>query len=260
MKTIKVLFLSNSFGDDTIEYMPQITKELGIETELFNLYIGGCDVKSHTGNLINDNKIYELRSFNKEKGIWETTYGVSARQFIASKPWDYLVLQQSSYYSGLENGLDGVQKLIDCVKSLLINKKTKLIWNMTWSYPKHSDLEIFEQAFQKDQNKMYQAIIDNVKKEIVPNKEFSLIIPNGTALMYAREHVSDTLLHRDGFHLSFDYGRFLAGLTATRTIFNVDISKVKYHPENTSSDICEILKGCATRAFMFPFEGLNETK
>lgn len=260
MKTIKVLFLSNSFGDDTIEYMPQITKELGINVDIYNLYIGGCSINTHIDNLINDKKLYSLRSFNKEKEVWETTDETSSKQFIASIPWNYLVLQQSSYYSGLENGLDGIQDLLDLIKPLLLNKKTKFIWNMTWAYPKHSDLEIFEQAFQKDQKKMYQAILDNVKKDVVPNKEFSLIIPNGTALMYAREHVSDTLLHRDGFHLSFDYGRFLAGLTATRTIFNIDISGVKYRPENTSKDICEILKGCATRAFMFPFEGLNEIK
>ena len=143
MKKLSILFLSNSFGDDTVEYMPRIAKDFGYDLDVFNLYIGGCSIETHIDNLINHKPLYELRTFNKEKDIWETTYNVASNDFIPSHKWDYIVLQQNSYMSGLPNGMENVSKLIKIIKEI-INKDVRFAWNMTWAYPKYSDLDVLK--------------------------------------------------------------------------------------------------------------------
>ena len=253
MKKVSILFLANSFADDTIQYMPEIANELGYDLDLYNLYIGGCDINRHINNILNKEKAYELRVYNKEKHIWETQYEVASTTFIPSKRWDYIVLQQSSYFSGLPHGLDNIEKLIELVKSLA-NPDVKFIWNMTWSYPHYSDLEVFQKEYKNDSKFMYESIVKNVKEYILPNKDFVKIIPNGTALGNAREHLKDELLYRDGFHLSYQFGRFLAGLTATSAILDEDITNVNYHPIEIDEGTIKIYKDSVRKAIESPLE------
>lgn len=253
MKQVKILFLSNSFGDDTIQYMPEIALDFGYELDLYNLHIGGCDINKHIHNIKNNIKDYELRLYNKERKEWETKYNVSINEFIVCKKWDFVVLQQASYFSGLKNGLDNIEVLLDLVKKLT-NKDVRFVWNMTWSYPKYSDQEIFKEAFECNQDKMHIAIVNNVKQEILTRKEFVKIIPNGKAIYLARKELSDELIHRDGFHLSFQPGRYLAGLTAVATLLNVDISKVKFYPAPVTEEMKNTFIKCVKEALEEPFE------
>lgn len=253
MKKVSILFLANSFSDDTIQYMPEIARDFGYELDLYNLYIGGCDINHHINNILNRVKEYELRSYNKEKQTWETFYNIASTDFIPSRKWDYIVLQQSSYFSGLPNGLENIETLVELVKDLA-NKDVKLVWNMTWAYPKYSDLEVFKNDYKNDQNFMYQSILNNVKERIVTNKDFEKIIPNGTALQNAREYIDEHLLHRDGFHLGYQFGRFLAGLTAVGTLLDVDLSNVKYHPVEIPDELMNDYIKCAKDAIKDPWK------
>ena len=247
MKKLSILFLANSFADDTIEYMPRIAKEFGYDLDVFNLFIGGCSIETHIDNLINHKPLYELRTFNKDKDIWEATCNVASNDFIISRRWDYIVLQQNSYMSGLPNGMDNVNKLIDLIKKI-INKDVKFVWNMTWAYPKYSDLDVFEAEYNSDQEKMFNCILDNVNNHIKTNPTFVKIIPNGIALQEARKCVDEHLLHRDGFHLSYQPGRYLAGLTACKALLNIDVKKVKYIPkENMDEKLKSTLIECASK-------------
>ena len=253
MKKVSILFLANSFADDTIQYMPEIAHELGYDLDVNNLYIGGCDINRHINNILNKEKAYELRIYNKEKHIWETQYSLSINEYIPSKKWDYIVLQQSSYFSGLPHGLDNIEKLVELVKGLA-NSNVKLVWNMTWSYPHYSDLEVFKKEYRNDSKFMYDSIVKNVKEYILPNKDFVKIIPNGTALGNARVYLKDELLYRDGFHLSFQFGRFLAGLTAIRAILDEDITNVNYHTVEIDESTIKIYKDSVRKAIESPLE------
>ena len=253
MKKLSILFLANSFSDDTIAFMPQIAKDLGYDLDAYNLYIGGCTIERHIENITNNLKAYELRVFNKEKGIWEIVYDMSANDFIASQKWDYFITQQASHRSGVDQGLAEINKLMDLVRDLLVDKNTKCVWNMTWSYPDFSRLEVFGKDFNYDQNKMYEAIVNNVKKYIVGNNNFVKIIPNGTAVMNARKIYDDKIIHRDDLHLSWEYGRYLASLTALAVLLDNDLKDVKYFPEPLKVEDREALKKCALEAVKNPF-------
>ena len=253
MKKLSVLFLANSFADDTIQYMPEIAKEVGYELDMYNLFIGGCDLQTHIRNLLTNAKVYELRIYNPKTQLWDTKYETSSYEFIKSQRWDYIVLQQCSAFSGIPHSLIYVTDLIRLIRNIA-NEDVKFIWNMTWSYPSYSGLEVFEKEYNKDSDFMYNAIVNNVKNYIVTNKDFVKIIPNGTAIGNARELLDERLFHRDDFHLSYQFGRFLAGLTATATITGEDISNVKFHPVEIDEKTIEIYKKCVKNALEHPFE------
>ena len=253
MKKLSILFLANSFADDTIQYMPEIAKEVGYDLDMYNLYIGGCDINKHINNIVNNLKAYELRIYNEKTQQWDTKYDVSANEFIVSQRWDYIVLQQSSFYSGLPHGLENIEILVKLIKELA-NKDVEFIWNMTWAYPHYSDLEVFAKEYRSDSKYMYESIVNNVKEYIVPNKDFVKIIPNGTANINVREYLEDKFLFRDGFHLSYQFGRFLAGLTAVMAITGKDISKVKFHPVEIDEETIKIYKKCVLDAINKPLE------
>ena len=115
------------------------------------------------------------------------------------------------------------------------------------------DYEV-DKEYHKDPMFMYESIVNNVKEYIVPNKDFIKIIPNGTSNINVREYIKDKLLFRDGFHLSYQFGRFLAGLTAVMAITGKDISKVKFHPAEIDEATIEIYKKCVVDAINKPLE------
>ena len=233
---MKILFIANSFADDTIEYMPRIAKDFAIDLEVHNLYIGGCDIGTHIDNILNNQPAYEYRIYDKEKDEWYTKYNVSINETLENEDWDIISLQQCSAKSGLENGLEGIERLIELVDEHSKNKSFKLIWNMTWSYPNSNWFDIFRDNFHSDEKLMYDCILRNVQEKIVPNQRFVNIIPNGTAVENTRGVLTDEQVHRDAFHLSFGLGRFMAGLTAMKTLFDIDLSKVKYCPDGVSEE------------------------
>ena len=75
------------------------------------------------------------------------------------------------------------------------------------------------------------------------------IIPNGDAVEQARLLPEfDEKTHpitRDGFHLSLDYGRYLAALVMYNAITGNDTTKVEYEPDETDHEICQKLKAIA---------------
>ena len=80
---LRILTIGNSFSDDTMQYVYQIAKALGIEkVELGNLYIGGCTLDTHATNARGDLPAYEYRQ-NKD-GEWKTTANDKMGNAIAS--------------------------------------------------------------------------------------------------------------------------------------------------------------------------------
>lgn len=66
--SFKVLFIGNSFSDDTIEYVYSIAKDIGLEGVLIgNLYYGGCTIEEHLSFLNDPNPHYNFRLARSEK-------------------------------------------------------------------------------------------------------------------------------------------------------------------------------------------------
>ena len=87
---------------------------------------------------------------------------------------------------------------------------------------------------------MYNAIVDTTTK--IAEKYGFDVIPCGNAVEMASDLPEFKLgaplsMHRDGFHLTLDYGRYLAALVMCKYFTGCDATKVEYEPENTDPAI-----------------------
>lgn len=234
-KKTSILFITNSFGDDTIEYMPMIAESLGIDMEVFNLYYGGCSVDQHIDFITNDKPVYDYRYF--ENGEWKSLFGVTGKPFIKERKWDYIILQQASHFSGVKGSLDNLGQLISLVKELLADKNTKFVWNITWTYQSNTWHPAYVENYKSSKEYMLKGIIQNVKENIINNSTFVKIIPNGLAVQYLSDLIGEENLYRDTFHMSVPVGRFLAGLNAMKVLFDADLNMNKYCPEGVDEEL-----------------------
>ena len=227
-RSIKILMIANSFGDDTVQWVHEIGNDLGIDFTIANLYIGGCILATHLSNLESKAKAYEYVTYNKNTQKWSRIPNTSIQGALEKEDWDYISLQQGSYESGRAESYGTIDTIMDGILALKPN--VEFLWNMTWAYQQDSGHSSFH-IYNHDQMTMYNGIINAVKTKVVPNERFKYIIPNGTAVQNARTSILGDTFCRDQYcHLTLDLGRYIAGLTLVATVTGVDISTVKYSP------------------------------
>ncbi len=249
--SLNLLMIGNSFSDDTIEYAYKIAASVGItEIRLGNLYIGGCSLDRHLQNAQNDATAYEYRTY--QNGKWVTAYNRSLYSALAYNDWDYISLQQASGASGVSASYGALDALTSYVKTNSKNKNAELVWNMTWAYQSDSNHSDFP-TYNRNQTQMYNAIVNAVQTQIVP-RSFAAIVPAGTAIQNARTSYLGDTLTRDGYHLSMDMGRYIAGLTLVGKLTGKDISSVAFAPSGVSADMKKIAVESAKNAIDRPFE------
>lgn len=227
-KSIKILMIANSFGDDTVQWVHEIGDDLGYDFTIANLYIGGCVLSTHLSNLKTNSAAYEYVSYNKTTKVWSRTPKTTIEAALGMDDWDYVSLQQGSYDSGRAESYNTIDEIMDRV--LAIKDDVEFIWNMTWAYQQDSGHANFG-IYNHDQMTMYNGIINAVQTKVVPNERFKFIVPNGTAVQNARTSFIGDNLCRDVYcHLTLDFGRYIAGLTMVATVTGADISEINYSP------------------------------
>lgn len=217
--SIKILSIGNSFSEDAHQYLCKIIKSIGHYDEVItgSLTIGGCDLQKHYNNAKNNTAGYAYRKEVWRKGSNNELTKASARTIMSAlteEDWDYVTLQQVSQDSGRPETIPykQLEALSEYVRAPISNKYLKVAWHSTWAYQANSGHGGFAN-YDRHQLTMYHAIMDVAQEVIIPSGQFDLIIPTGTAVQNARtSYVGDTLT-RDGFHMSYDRGRFLAALT-----------------------------------------------
>ena len=224
---IRILFIGNSFSDDTAEYMPNICKNLGYtNVEIGNLVIGGCEIDTHYYNALYGYPNYEFRYHNGK--AWDKKVGGKNQTFafgVGYTDWDIISLQQVSGNSGLPETYSNLDNLATEVKKIATNPNAEIVFNMTWAYQqgsKHSSYYLYN----RDQITMYNAIVNTVQSEVGYT-----VIPNGTAIQNARTSFMGDTLTRDGYHLNEYIGRYIAALTAVAKLLNEDLSNLTWKPE-----------------------------
>ena len=165
--------------------------------------------------------------------------------------WNYVSLQQASGSSGIESTYGRLDLVMNEV--LKIKNDVKFIWNMTWAYQQNSTHNDFGK-YDKDQNKMYSQIVNSVKNKVLTNDRIEAIIPNGTAIQNARTSFIGDNLTRDGYHLSLDLGRYIAGLTLVSKLTGIDLSELSFIPNNLNSHHKDIAIESVVNSINKPFE------
>lgn len=253
MKEIKILSVGNSFSDDTMEHLYGILSSLGYEKiKLGNLYIGGCSINQHLINIETNAKKYDYRV--NIDGSWVTTPCVSSVDAIKSDAWDWISVQPGTADGSRVTDTDSYKnlpKLVEKIRSFA-NNTPNLAFTMTWlGEPTNTHPEIV--SYNGDIMKMYSLHMDIIKNTISPLNLFNAITPIGTAVQNARTS-GLTTIYRDGYHLSWLMGRYMAGLTFVKALLGEDISSIEFAPEGVSETEKTVAIESAASAINSPFE------
>lgn len=251
--SLSLLCIGNSFSDDAVDYLFPILKDHGVkELHIGNLYIGGCSLERHYKNIRENIPDYSYRVYRYDGLDDHPDY--TLEKALLERKWDVLTLQQYSGHSGCPDTYGDLGPIIEYLRGKCPNPDFRLLWQMTWAYQADSDHWDFP-LYGNDQKKMLQAIIDTVKEKVLPTKQFAGIIPSGIAVQNLRgSRLGDTLT-RDGFHMSFDVGRFLVSLTWAYTLYGYfPISEIKTAalPEKVKANL-DIIEEAAKKAIEYRF-------
>lgn len=253
VKTLKILAIGNSFSTDCMQYLYNIAKNGGVEEiVLGNLYYGGCSLAQHLSFAKTDSASYKY--YKNTDGTWKTTTDYKMSDALADEEWDIISFQQTSKTCGLANSYGTtLTKLVDHVESKVPN--AKLIWNMTWAYQQDSTHSSFPN-YDNSQQKMYDMIIDCTRECIMTESRFKLIIPCMTSIQNARTSFLGDTLTRDGYHLDYNIGRYIGGLTWYAAITGGDVDKITYNPapDQISDDMLAVAREAVKNAIAEPLK------
>ncbi len=240
--TLRILAVGNSFSDDGTEYLPALLGGAGIHNVIVGrLYIGGCSLERHCKEYADNTPDYVY--YKSTQNRWTTvSKNATFLDGLKDEPWDIITIQEVSNYSGTyPNYKEWTPKLISIIRKEALNPRATIAWHMTWAYASNSSHVAFP-LYDRDQDKMYNAILNCVENA---SKDFNVpvVIPSGLAIQNARgtrlnnddrvnpEHTVVYQLTRDGFHLSRQYGRYIAACTWFETLIRPVLGKsVKGNP------------------------------
>lgn len=245
---LKILTIGNSFSDDTMQYVYQIAKSAGVDkVSLGNLYIGGCSLNTHASNARGNKGAYEYRT--NTSGTWTTTKDYKMGDAIKQQKWDFISLQQASGDSGVANSYSELSYLIGYVSGLCPD--AKIVWNMTWAYQQDSTHSSFPK-YNSNQTTMYNAILDAVAQKVKTRDDIFTVSPTGTAIQNARTSYVGDKLTRDGYHLSYDFGRYVAGLTFFSQLTGISAQNVTFAPDGVDDSLQKVAIEAASNAINTP--------
>ncbi len=255
MKSVwRVLSVGNSFSMDTMEHLSGIAKGCGVkEVLLGDLYVGGCSIRRHYAHLTEDAPVYDYL-VDRGEG-WACTPSHTIREAVTSAPWDVISVQHGSADGSLyteASYYEDLPRLVQRLKALA--PQARIAFNMTWAGdPGHLHSEIVR--FGDDQEALYRAIAATTRDTVCTTEGIEAVSPTGTAVQYARR-AGVTSLTRDGYHLSLDRGRYLAGLTFFKALTGCPIDGVTWAPDGITDEVKAALIRAADEAIDRPFDSV----
>ena len=221
--TLRILAVGNSFSDDGTEYLPNLLEAAGIHNVILaRLYIGGCSLERHCSEYYGN--LHEYRySKSGPDNKWVVTREQTLLHGLKDEPWDIITIQQASGFSGQYETISRwLPELVSIIRKECTNPAVAIVWHQTWSYARNSNHGDFPK-YGNDQERMSEAIQDCVDR-LCEDFGICTVIPSGVAVDMARRTRLNTAgevpascrlydLTRDGFHLSYQHGRYLAACT-----------------------------------------------
>ena len=248
--TIKILAIGNSFSEDATEsYLCNLAKSDGIKLIVGNMYIGGCSLKSHWNNALDNKKLYSYRKITN--GVKITVENQTLLDAIKDEDWDYITFQQVSQDSGLYNTyFPYLSNLLQYVKGNATNDNVKYALHQTWAYAANSSHSGFAN-YNRDQMQMFNAIVCVVNAASA-QVGIVIIIPSGTAIQNGRSRCIDDRFNRDGYHLSFGIGRYTAACTWYEKLLKKSVVGNSFIPETMTKEEAHIAQLAAHFAILNP--------
>lgn len=223
---MKILSIGNSFSEDAQRWLHLLAKDNGIDIECANLYIGGCSLEMHWINEKENNAFYDYQVNGnpaEEK--------ISISDALTRDNWDIVTVQQVSNFSGMPETYEPfLADLLSVINSAL--PEAEIYIHQTWGYEINTDHPGFVN-YNCDQKEMHSRIKQTV--QFFSDKYKLRILPSGDTVQSLRENTAEfdypnggLSLCRDGYHLTYDYGRFAAAATWLVTLTGRKITTAEF--------------------------------
>ena len=252
--TLRVLSVANSFGVDAVEQnLYEIALADGHVYIIGNLYIGGCSLERHFNNAKSGKKAYSYRKVAAD-GAFTTREKTSLPYAFKDEPWDVVVFQQASHYSGLIDTYEPyLGELIKYARKCT-GKDTKFYIHQTWAYANDATHDSFP-TYDRNQTKMFEALTGCYRQ--MAEKYGLGFIPSGTAIQNARQTFIRDNVTRDGYHLSWWLGRYIAAATYYEALSGNSVVDNAWTPPHLDADRIRMARLCAHAAVEKPYEVTN---
>ncbi len=243
-KTLKLLAISSSFGQNTTHYLADAAIAEGYEKVIVGrLYASGCTLEKHYNASKSGEPVYQYTKLVKSAGDSGLSWDIVKRdgqgtmkEGLLDEDWDVIFFQQSAHYSPLpasyisSNGVDYIDALVSFVKENMTNPKARFVWNLCWAFTNGAPESLCWNTYGKNQLNMYQGLIDTLELRVLPKNHFDAIIPTGTAVQNLRtSYIGDNLTKiedgNDHLHLNH-IGRYLAAYTLLSVLTGEPITEI----------------------------------
>ena len=226
---MKILAVGNSFSQDATTFLHQAAAAQGIALTAVNLYIGGCNLETHWRNWTRAEEAYELQINGAPTGK-----KTSIQAMLREGGWDAIVTQQASHDSGW---MDTYEPFLGCLVEAFRAKApdVRLFLQETWAYEIGSDHGAFPR-YRCDQGEMYARL--RRCYTAMAEKHGLPLIPCGDVIQAVRAlppfdvQNGGRSLCRDGFHMSYGYGRYLLACVWLKALTGASVAENAYVPES----------------------------
>lgn len=254
-EVVRILGIGNSFTVDALEqHFQPILDAQQQEAIVGYPYRGGTWLSQHDAwSTRMDTMPYNYREFRNGKftSTGLSTYNLTMA--VELEPWDYVVFQSDHDSAGIYSSYEPyLTHLVNYIQTHCSNKEVKIGFYMTWAYDSISTYSAFK-LYKNNTQIMYDSIISAAKKVMETHPNFFLI-PAGTAIQNARTSYIGQKLNRDGYHLNYNYGRYIASLCWYKAIFGVEPEAVTYAPSSISDYCASMCRAAVREAFQKPWE------
>lgn len=180
-KSLKILLLTNSFGQDSFSYVPSIINRLvgdNVDITIGMLYIGGCTLERHWSEISNSTTAYKYYEATNNSA-WVDGGSSNALSKLKKENWDLFVFNQLSTATVDKASFSPfLNNIIDWVYTNA-NKPVKFGMFFGGSYPSGT-LTI---------DTMYEMSIP-VLKSVLEDYPIEIFFSNGTAIQNARTNAT----------------------------------------------------------------------
>lgn len=223
---LRILAIGNSFSEDATRFLHPILDAAGVENKIVNLYIGGCPLERHWHNIEENSAEYEYQPDGEK-----TDHLVSIDEVLDGMDFDIISTQQASGDSGWENTYEPfLELMLEHLKARKPNAKYFL--HQTWAYETGS-LHPHFMRYHRDQQEMFERLRKAYGD--AASRHGLTLIPTGELVQKLRASgmfdPDKRCICRDGFHLSYLYGRYAAALLWAKCMAGIDVLSNAFVPE-----------------------------
>jgi len=236
-----------------MEHAPGAARALGFSEITFGtLYVGGCSIEMHYQHAAENRAVYRYY-LNRGDG-WNSTPDCSIRDAVQSDDWDWIAIQHGTHGTARYTSYECYEKLSPLISFLreLAPVRTKYAFNLTWlGESTHQHHEIL--SYGGNMALMREKLVEVTKRMVADNPDIDLLVPTGTAIENARTSKIGCLT-RDGYHLSYATGRFIAALAFVSTITGTDAGTITWKPEGVDEYALKVAVESVKNAQKHPFD------